>query len=137
MFFILKHCLRDMTIVGLIVLQCGQVPIPEFSNSRAHRVRGQILIMKLPYYRLVINQMDGFVLPDVSDEERNPDVVRTINYCDCFSHPSKTSKRANIGLNTNSIQKTLQCFVCLFIGPRYTWGPIYGSECLKFTEGGL
>ena len=27
------------------------------------------------------------------------------------------------------------CFV--FIGPRYTWGPIYGSECLKLTEGGL
>ena len=69
-----------MTIVGLIVLQCGQVPIPEFSNFRAHRVRGQILIMKLPYYRLVINQMDGFVLPDVSDEERNPDVVRMIKF---------------------------------------------------------
>ena len=24
----------------------------------------------------------------------------------------------------------------IFIGPRYTWGPIYGSECLKLTEGG-
>ena len=22
----------------------------------------------------------------------------------------------------------------IFIGPRYTWGPIYGSECLKQTE---
>ena len=22
----------------------------------------------------------------------------------------------------------------IFIGPRYAWGPIYGSECLKQTE---
>ena len=23
---------------------------------------------------------------------------------------------------------------CVFIGPRYTWGPICGSECLSLTE---
>ena len=23
--------------------------------------------------------------------------------------------------------------ILVFIGPRYTWGPIYGSECLKLT----
>ena len=22
----------------------------------------------------------------------------------------------------------------VFIGPRYTWGPIYGSECLELTD---
>ena len=32
--------------------------------------------------------------------------------------------------------KTLTAWM-IFIGPRYTWGPIYGSECLKLTEGGL
>ena len=26
----------------------------------------------------------------------------------------------------------MQCF-SIFIGPRYTWGPIYGSRCLKLT----
>ena len=25
--------------------------------------------------------------------------------------------------------------IIVFIGPRYTWGPIYGSECLKLSEG--
>ena len=71
--------------MGLIVLQCGQVPIPGFSNVRAPSIRGQILIMKLPYYRL-LNQLDGSVSPDVSDEERNPDVVRMIIYGDYFCH---------------------------------------------------
>ena len=36
--------------------------------------------------------------------------------------------------NTNNVVRLYTG--CFFIGPRYTWGPIYGSECLKLTEGG-
>ena len=32
---------------------------------------------------------------------------------------------------------TLQTIDTVFIGPRYTWGPIYGSECLKLTKRGF
>ena len=34
------------------------------------------------------------------------------------------------------ILKYIHCDLCLsvFIRPRYTWGPIYGFECLKHTD---
>ena len=35
-----------------------------------------------------------------------------------------------------SVHLTLVEFLGIFIGPRYTWGPIYGSESLKLTERG-
>ena len=40
-------------------------------------------------------------------------------------------------LTNNLSINAMMTLVTMIIGPRYTWGPIYGSECLKLSERGF
>ena len=48
-------------------------------------------------------------------------------YCDGSNISISTSKRS---FKPRTSRERVCLSVPLFIGPRYTWGPIYGSECL-------
>ena len=48
---------------------------------------------------------------------------------DLFREGKSTCYDAGAGSAGKFIAKTKNVFI--FIGPRYTWGPIYGSRCLS------
>ena len=47
-----------------------------------------------------------------------------------YSYHNRIAQRSK---NTRNMQHFLAIRRCLFIGPRYTWGPIYGSESVKLS----
>ena len=57
-----------------------------------------------------------------------------VSDCHCRRVPNKKADQLRQNKNKNALIENIDVYGTkiqgVFIGPRYTWGPIYGSECL-------